>query len=348
LPFSLFPFVLPARDFSDEDISMIQENKGAAPFNALPDGSRIRGRVKARSNRFAYYVGFLFVGVCIFALPLKELIAMSLRSELYSFIPLIFATSGYLLISGRKEIFVETAWCFSYGALVLTLSVAAGAVALKNESMLEADDYLCIMTFSFWLFLTGTFILFFGKRTFIRAIFPLALLLFTIPFPQLLLDRIVGFLQVSSYMVTGWIFNALGFFPLEQGFSFKFPEITIEVASQCSGIRSGMALVILSLLCGYLFLRSSVNRILLVIFAVPIAIFKNGVRIVGLTLGAIYVDPRIMSSSAHKRGGYPVFIMAFSMLMAIVIVMRKLEKRKIKKRALASVDSSAPGATSGR
>ena len=91
--------------------------------------------------------------------------------------------------------------------------------------------------FSFWLFLTGTFMLFFGTQTFRKAIFPLLLLLLTIPFPGLLLDKIVGFLQTASFAMTGLIFNVLGFFPIEQGFAFKFPEGTIEVATQCSGIR---------------------------------------------------------------------------------------------------------------
>ena len=90
---------------------MTQENKGAAPFPAVPDDPPIGGRVNVRSNRFACYFCSLLPGICIFAFPLKELIVMSWNSELYSFIPLIFATSGYLFVSRRKQIFVEPAWC---------------------------------------------------------------------------------------------------------------------------------------------------------------------------------------------------------------------------------------------
>ncbi len=327
---------------------MIRDNKSAAPLKIFSDGSEIGGRVNARSGRFACYFASLFLGIGIFAWPLKELITMSWHSELYSFIPLIFVTSGYLLASSRKEIFDEPAWCFSYGVLVLIFSAAAGVAGLEKAAVLEPNDYLCIITFSFWLFLIGTFILFFGRLTFKKAIFPLTILLFIIPFPELVLNKIVGLLQVASYSVTGWIFNGLGFFPLEQGFTFKFPEITVEVARQCSGIRSGISLIIVSILCGNLFLRSSLNRILLVIFSVPIAIFKNGVRIVGLTLSTIYVDHRVISSNFHRKGGYPVFILALSMLMAIVTLMRKLEKRRMKKEASASSDdSSPPGSISG-
>ncbi|HYA40969.1 MAG TPA: exosortase/archaeosortase family protein [Syntrophobacteraceae bacterium] len=307
---------------------MIQDNQGAAPFDDFSVDTRTGGNVITRSRRFAYYFICLFLGVCVFALPLKELISMSLDSEYYSFIPLIFVTSSYLVISGRKQIFDEPAWSCSYGAPVLVFSLAAGIAGHKYAAALGLNDYLCVTMFSFWLYLIGSFILFFGRRTFIKAIFPLGLLLFVIPFPEVLLDKIIDFLQVASYTVTGLIFNALGFFPIVHGFIFKFPELAIEVARQCSGIRSCTALVILSLLCGHLFLRSSLNRILLPIFAVPIAIFKNGVRIVCLTLGAIYVDPRIMSGELHQKGGYPVFVLAFFMLMAIVMVMRKLEKRR--------------------
>src|SRR5208283_5463536 len=136
------------------------------------------------------------------------------------------------------------AWSFGYGASVLVLSLAAGVAGLKYAALLGPNDGLCVMAFSFWLFLIGTFMLFFGMRTFMKAIFPLALLLLTIPFPSLLLDKIVSFLQAASFTMTGLIFNVLGFFPLEQGFAFEFPGQTIEVARQCSGIHSSIALVI--------------------------------------------------------------------------------------------------------
>jgi len=281
-----------------------------------------------QARRFAYFFATVFVGICAFSVPLKALIIMSLQSELYSYIPLIFVVSCYLLAGGRKKIFDKPALSFGYGAVLLVLSLAAGVAGLKSAALLGANDGLCVMAFSFWLFLTGTFMLFFGTHTFKKAIFPLLLLLLTIPFPGLLLDKIVCFLQGASFTMTGLIFNVLGFFPLEQGFAFKFPEGTIEVATQCSGIRGSMALVILGLLCGHLFLRSNLNRILLVVFAVLIAIFKNGVRIAGLTLGGLYVDPRIMAGPLHKSGGILVFMLGFALLSVVVMGMRKLEKRR--------------------
>ncbi|SPF49907.1 conserved membrane hypothetical protein [Syntrophobacter sp. SbD1] len=310
---------------------MIRRSSSITPFD--PVESRIGDRPDDRARLFSYYFASLLTGVCIFAIPLKDLLMMSLHSELYSYIPLIFLTSGYLLTSGRKEIFQNPAYSTGYGVLVLILSLGAGVVGLRSAVFLGPNDYLCVMAFSFWLFLVGTFILCFGMRTFTRAIFPLALLLFTIPMPALLLDKIVSSLQAASFASTSLIFHSLGFFPLEEGSVFKFPELAIEVARQCSGIRSSTALVILSLLSGNLFLRSSLNRFLLVIFSIFIAIFKNGVRIAALALGTIYIDPRIISGPIHEAGGIPVFMLGFAMLSTVVVVMRKLEKRTEKRQA---------------
>ncbi len=285
-----------------------------------------------RARRFAYFFATVFLGICAFCVPLKALIAMSLQSELYTYIPFIVVVSCYFFVTGRKEIFGKPALSFGYGGFLLVLSLAAGVAGLKNEALLGTNDGLCVMAFSFWLFLTGTFVLFFGTQTFRKAVFPLLLLLLTIPFPGLLLDKIVGFLQTASFTVTGLIFSVLGFFPIEQGFAFKFPEGPIEVATQCSGIRGSMALVILSLLCGHLFLRSNLNRILLVFFAVLIAIFKNGVRIAGLTLGGVYLTPTILAGPLHKSGGILVFMLGFAMLSVVIMVMRKLEKFHAKSR----------------
>ncbi len=309
-----------------KEIPLIEHKATATSACSLP--TLIERHIDGGARRFAYFFATVFLGSCAFYVPLRALIAMSLQSELYSYIPLIFVVSCYLLAGGRKKIFDKPALSFGYGGFLLVLSLAAGVTGFRNEALLGTNDGLCVMTFSFWLFLTGTFMFFFGTHTFKKAIFPLLLLLLTIPFPGLLLDKIVGFLQAASFTMTGLIFNVFGFFPLEQGFAFKFPEGTIEVATQCSGIRGSMALVILSLLCGHLFLRSNLNRILLVFFAVLIAIFKNGVRIAGLTLGGLYVTPSILAGPLHKSGGILVFMLGFALLSAAVMVMKKLEKKR--------------------
>jgi exosortase/archaeosortase family protein len=103
--------------------------------------------------------------------------------------------------------------------------------------------------------------------------------------------------------------------------------MSVEVAPQCSGIRSGLALFITALLASYLFLDSWWRRIILVLCVFPITMFKNGIRITTLTLLGTYVDPRILQSSLHREGGIPFFILALLLMAPILYWLRKSENR---------------------
>jgi hypothetical protein len=53
--------------------------------------------------------------------------------------------------------------------------------------------------------------------------------------------------------------------------------------------------------------------------------FKNGIRIVSLTLLGAYVDPRILQSDLHREGGIPFFIVALLLLAPVLYFLRKSE-----------------------
>ncbi len=297
----------------------------AAPCATLPKN---RG-----SGRYAFYFVLLFIGLFLFAFPLKALIAMSLKSQLYNYIPAIYFLSAYFLVSERGRIFSHSRHAFGCGLSVVSLSAAAAVTGLLLGARLAPGDYLCIMAVSFWLYLTGAFITCFGLEAFSKASFPLALLLLTVPLPSRLLSVIIVLLKTCSYKTAAWLFHLLGLFPVEQGFTFSFPPISIKVANACSGIHSCLSLVITALLGGHLFLRSKLNRVWLILCAVLIATFNNAVRIVALTLAALYIDPDILSTAWHRYAGIPVFALAFAWLAMIVLFMQKMERRKIAPRA---------------
>ncbi|MBM4308657.1 MAG: hypothetical protein FJ123_18170, partial [Deltaproteobacteria bacterium] len=61
--------------------------------------------------------------------------------------------------------------------------------------------------------------------------------------------------------------------------------------------------------------------------AILITIFKNGLRIVSLTLLGVYVDPAILSSDLHRRGGIPFFIVALVVMAPVLLFLIKTEKK---------------------
>jgi exosortase len=112
-----------------------------------------------------------------------------------------------------------------------------------------------------------------------------------------------------------------------EGLVFSLPELTIEVARECSGIRSSIALLVTALVLGYLYLRSNWRRACLIILVIPIAILKNAVRIATLSSLGSYVSIDYINGTLHHGGG-PVFsLLSLSLLLGVLWSLRRRERR---------------------
>jgi exosortase/archaeosortase family protein len=87
-----------------------------------------------------------------------------------------------------------------------------------------------------------------------------------------------------------------------------------------------MALFITCLIAAHLFLRTPWKQLLFVLLAVPVALIKNGVRIVTLTLLSIYVDPSFLTGSLHHKGGFVFFLLALAILAPVLLLLEKSER----------------------
>jgi exosortase/archaeosortase family protein len=104
--------------------------------------------------------------------------------------------------------------------------------------------------------------------------------------------------------------------------------MSIEVAKECSGIRSSLGLFITAILGGYLFLRTGWKNVILALFVFPITVFKNGIRIVTLSALAIHVDEKFITQSfLHRSGGFLFYIPALLLLGIVLWRLRKSEQR---------------------
>ena len=258
--------------------------------------------------------------------PIKALY-FSNKSEYYSHIALIPLVSIYLVYINRKEIFAKVNYLFVLGIPVLLLGIALFLGGFLWGAPLDQNNYASLIAFSIFIFINGAFILLYGMQAYRTALFPLLFLIFTVPIPTALMDNIIHFLQVGSTEFVNLLFLASGVPFVRDGFVFQLPNISVEVAKECSGIRSGMAIFIVAILAGYMFLKSYWKIIFLVVCAVLIAMLKNGIRILTLSLLGNYVDPRILSSSLHKEGGIPFFIVALLLLAPILFFLRRSEKK---------------------
>jgi exosortase len=283
------------------------------------------------------HIAFLVLcglGMVLFHNPGVQLLKMSFRSELYSHIPLIPLISLCILIFSRKKVFADLSWGWRGGFGLVALGLAV-LLAANQVGGLDKNDYLSMVMSGAVLWFIGSFVLCYGSRAFKEAMFPLLFLAFVIPIPKFILDPFVDLLLIGSAYSTEVIFDLTGVPVHRNGFTFALPGITIEVAEQCSGIRSSIALIITSVFAGYLFLQKGWSRVILVLSFFPITVFKNALRIVTLSLLASYVDTRFITGSwLHQSGGIPFFAVGLALMAPVLWALMKWEKKaRIQKTA---------------
>jgi exosortase len=148
-----------------------------------------------------------------------------------------------------------------------------------------------------------------------------------IPIPHVILDTVTEFLKVGTAETIARLFSLVGTPYHREGFVFHLPKVTIEVADECSGIRSTLALAMTALLVGYFCLRSPWKRALLVLAIVPVTILKNGIRIVTLSLLSIHVDRSFLDGRLHHDGGIVFFLLSLAVLHPLFLLLRNSEAR---------------------
>jgi len=175
-----------------------------------------------------------------------------------------------------------------------------------------------------WL---SIFIFCYGTESFIRARFPLLFLLLLVPFPEFIIDRVIFALQVGSSDVAYALLRILNVPVLKDGFILRLPIVNLEVAKECSGIRSSIALLVTMLLAAEFALRSTWRKALLVLAIVPILVIKNGVRIVTIYLLAAYLNPAFLHGWLHTSGGVVFYLLGLAALMPVAVLLRKWERK---------------------
>jgi exosortase len=281
------------------------------------------------------FVGMVILSVIIFWRTFQALVLFSLDRESTSHILLIPLVSIYLLWSERSRIFQVVRPSPVAGGAIVLAAIALYLFIAGHSSIQEPEQFLPGVTLAIVLLWLGGFLLCYGFAAWRRASFSLLFLLLMVPLPPALLERCIYSLQQGSTEIAYLLFKAVGVPVLRQGFILAVPGVTIEVAQECSGIRSSVALFITCLLAAHLFLRTKWRMLVFVLLALPLAIIKNGIRITTLTLLSVYVDPGFLTGRLHHEGGFVFFLLALAILFPALLWLQKSE-RNTKPSALLS------------
>jgi exosortase len=238
-----------------------------------------------------------------------------------------FISAGLLFLN-RARVFHRLEYAFLPGVLVGVVGVALWLASSRWGAQWNEGDRIGLATsgvIALWL---GCFLLFYGTHAFREALFPLLFLAFAIPIPSLVMDNLIAFLRRGSAEISFVLIKMTGTPVYREGFLFVLPGLPIQIAPECSGIRSCLAMLIMSVLGGNMLLETWWRRLLLVVVALPVMLFKNAIRIVTLSLLSVYVNPGIIESRLHREGGIPFFMVALLLIYPVVVMLRRSERDK--------------------
>jgi exosortase len=196
-------------------------------------------------------------------------------------------------------------------ALGLVIVVFAGLLSVA--ATLGAELFTARLSFVIALF--GTVLYLGGTRWIKILLFPFALLLFMIPIPAIIYSSLTMKLQNLASQLGELMISLMGIPVLREGNTLKLPSQTLDIAEACSGIRSLMTLLFLSLFISYFMDKKVWMRWALLIATVPIAIGANGIR-VAVTGLLSEIDTKLASGVYHEVEGYIVYIVALVALLA--------------------------------
>lgn len=283
------------------------------------------------SGRHYYFWVLMAIACLVFLVPIKNLISFTLTHDYGSHVLVIAPLSIFLIYLKRRKIFLvrvdsnrKRTIMAAFALLLLGLVfLLAGEFQRLSAEKLSLEILSLVML---WL---SIFVFCYGRESFIRARFPLLFLLLLVPFPGFIIDRVIFALQVGSSDVAYGLLRILNVPVLKQGFILRLPIVDLEVAKECSGIRSSIALLVTVLVAAEFALRSSWRKLLLVVAIIPILVIKNGARIVTIYLLAAYLNPAFLHGWLHKSGGVVFYLLGLVALLPVTVLLRGWERKGV-------------------
>lgn len=193
------------------------------------------------------------------------------------------------------------------------VGMAAMLVAAVQYYIATLGAEIFLMRMSFIEALFGV-VLTFGGWPAVRVLaFPLFLLVFMIPIPAIIYNRITFPLQLFASSVAETILMLIGIPVLRDGNILELASQKLSVVEACSGIRSLLSLTFLALVYGYFFDDRRWMRAVLFLATIPIAIAANAGR-VSMTGILSEIKPELAHGFFHTASGWVIFMIALVIL----------------------------------
>lgn len=189
------------------------------------------------------------------------------------------------------------------------------------------QEYLFVSTLSLLLIVWGMTQFLYGNDVLRRVRFPMLYLLFLIPPPTGILDKITIPMRYAISQATEVILG-LGRYPIDrQGLLLTIGGNDIFMGAPCSGFRSLITMIALAVAYVYFVKGDTWKKTLLIISALPFALFGNLVRVISLCLVSFYFGKEAAEGTYHDLSGAVIFLIMIICLMGFENLLDKFQKK---------------------
>jgi exosortase len=156
---------------------------------------------------------------------------------------------------------------------------------------------------------------------------PVLLLFMAKPLPDSIVVRLFWPLQVLAARVSKLALELFNVPVYLSGNIIEIPEMRLLVEEACSGMRSVMALLTLSLIVIYFVPLRWYSKLILVAASVVTAIVINVCRVAMTGLLAHFYDPSTATGFFHTFSGMIVFVVGLPVLYGVGLLLTKAEAK---------------------
>jgi len=186
---------------------------------------------------------------------------------------------------------------------------------------------LFTMRLSLIVLICGLVVLNLGRTFFKSLLFPLLFLIFMIPPPFIIFNKIAFPLQMLAAKSAEITLNFLDIPVLREGNVIHLASVALEVAEACSGIRSLISLITLGVVFTHFRHKKIWEHVLMTLSTIPIAILANAMRVSGTGVLAHYFGESVAHGFYHSFAGLAVFVVAILLLSLEDVVLFTLPKK---------------------
>jgi exosortase len=230
-------------------------------------------------------------------------------------VPLI---SGYFVYQKWPELLSTPIRPSRLGLPLIMASLALLVVGIAGTEYFTMRSSLVFL-------LAGVVLYWYGRQVLKVLALPIGFLLFMVPLPYIVYDAMAFPLKLFITKVSVFVLKATGIIVWREGNIIMFPQTVLEVADACSGLRSLVSLLALSVAFAFFSQKSNLKRTLLVLSAIPIAIITNMLRVIVTGFLAQYYGAAAAEGFFHEFAGMAVFVMAMVLLVGFGALLRKIQ-----------------------